>query len=63
MKSAMPTYLGLNSCKTDTESDFNDFYEEVKGDKFKATCHDHRDSCVFMTPSNKNPCLTSPYSS
>lgn len=55
MKSPMPTYLGLNSCKTDTESDFNDFYEEVKGDKFKATCHDHRDSCVFLTSSNKNP--------
>lgn len=33
MKSPMPTYLGHNSCKTDIDSDFNDFYEEVKGDK------------------------------
>lgn len=28
-----PIYLGLNSCKTDIDSDFNNFYEEVKGDK------------------------------
>lgn len=33
MKSPTPSFLGLNSCKTDVESDFNDFYEEVKGDK------------------------------
>lgn len=33
MKSPMPTYFGFKSCKTDVDSDFNDFYEEVKGDK------------------------------
>lgn len=33
MKSPVPSFLGLNSCKADVESDFSVVYEEVKGDK------------------------------
>lgn len=33
MSEIMPPFLGLNSCKTDVESDFSVVYEEVKGDK------------------------------
>lgn len=44
MKSPMPSLLALSSCKPDIESEFNEIFEEVKGEKLllQGTCHHHR---------------------